>query len=55
MPCNSSPAPDILTTEKNQPYCEQLFLWPTTVSIIIISKPAASQSVMVSSFTGYAS
>jgi hypothetical protein len=49
MPCNSSPAPDILTTEKNQPYCEQLFLWPTpTVSIIIISKPAASQSVMVS-------
>jgi hypothetical protein len=27
MPCNSSPAPDILTTEKNQPYCEQLFLF----------------------------
>jgi hypothetical protein len=53
MPCNSSPAPDILTTEKNQPYCEQLFRLATpTVSIIIISKPAASQSVMVSRVYG---
>jgi hypothetical protein len=49
MPCNSSPAPDILTTEKINHTVNSCFSWPTpTVSIIIISKPAASQSVMVS-------
>jgi hypothetical protein len=48
MPC-SSPAPDILIKKKNQPCCERRFHFGLpTVSMIMVSKPAASQSVMVS-------
>jgi hypothetical protein len=57
MPCNSSPAPDILTTEKNQPYCEQLVSLAYANSFYNndIKTCSFTKCNGFTSFTGYAS